>query len=137
MEHEISTIHILHDEEQVLLGVEAGVEASEEWRLLLHGQHPAFIQRALHVILLDNQILLQALNGVYFLGTLVFSQEYLLANKEMIQLPMEDKKKEKYAQGETHIYEEDSTTPSGRCIFCLSIWLFYQLITCSFEVCFS
>lgn len=35
VEHQVTSIDILHDEEEMVGGLEAGVEASEEWRLSL------------------------------------------------------------------------------------------------------
>ena len=71
VEHEVTSIHILHDKEQVLLGVETGVETSEEWRLLLHGQHSTLIQCALHIILLDDEVFLKTLYSIHLLCGLV------------------------------------------------------------------
>ncbi len=77
MEHEVPAIDVLHDKEEVVPRLETGVEAGEERRLLLQGKHFALVQSALHVILLDDEVLLQALDGVYFTGTLVFGQKHL------------------------------------------------------------
>jgi len=77
VEHEVASVHILHDKEQVLPGMEARVEAGEKWRLLLHGQHPPLVEGTLHVILLHYQVLLQTLDGIHILGSLVFCQKYL------------------------------------------------------------
>ena len=77
MEHEVSAIDVLHDKEEVVPGLEAGVEAGEKWRLLLHGQHLALVEGALHIILLDDQVLLQALDGVHFTAGLMLSKKHL------------------------------------------------------------
>lgn len=77
MEHEIPSRDVLHDKEEMVSGLEAGVESSEEGRLGLHRQHLAFVQSALHIIFLDDQVLLQTLNGVHVTSSLVFRQKHL------------------------------------------------------------
>ena len=69
MEHEIPAIDVLHDEEEMVPG--------QEWRLLLHGQHLALVEGALNVVLLDDQVLLQALDGEHIAGGLVLCKEHL------------------------------------------------------------
>lgn len=77
MEHEISAIDVLHDKEEVIPSLEAGVKAGQEWRLLLHGKDLTLVQGALYIVFLNDQVLLQALDGVDFLTVLVLSQKHL------------------------------------------------------------
>ena len=77
MEHKISSVNVLHDKEEMVASLEAGVETSEEGRLLLHCQYFPLIQSTLYVIFLDDQVLLQALDGIYLTSAFVFSQEHL------------------------------------------------------------
>ena len=77
MEHEVPAIDVLHDEEEMVPGLEAGVESGQEGRFLLHGQNLALVEGTLHIILLDDQILLQALDGVHFTAGLMLSKKHL------------------------------------------------------------
>ena len=77
MEHEVTSTYVLHHKEQMVPCLEAGVEASEEWWLVLQSQNSTLVEGTLHIILLYNDILLQTLNSIYFLGRLVLSKEDL------------------------------------------------------------
>ena len=67
MEHKVSSVNVLHDKEEVIASLEAGVETCQEWRLLLKCQNLPLIEGAFNVIFLDNEIFLQTLNSIYFL----------------------------------------------------------------------
>ena len=50
--------------------LEAGVQLRQERRLVEQGQHPLLHHGALHVVVLDDHVLLQDLDGVQLLGPL-------------------------------------------------------------------
>ena len=77
MEHEVTPTDIFHDKEEMFRCLEAGVEAGQEGRLALQGKNLTLIHRALYVILLHNQILLQAFDGIDLFALLVLGKEYL------------------------------------------------------------
>ncbi len=77
MEHQVPTIDVLHDKEQVVSGLKARVEASQEWRLGLESQDLALVQCTLNIIFLYNQVFLEALDGVHFFCGFALSQKYL------------------------------------------------------------
>lgn len=79
VQHEITTTNVLHDEVDSSLGLETGVEVQQKGVPLLVGnqEHPLLRTRALHFVILDNELLLQNLDGVQLLGSLGFSQHDL------------------------------------------------------------
>ncbi len=77
VEHQIPTIDIFHDKEQVVSCLKAWVEASQEWWLGLECQHFTLIECALHIVLLYNEVFLETLDGVHFFGGFALSQEHL------------------------------------------------------------
>ncbi len=83
MEHEVSSIDVLHDKEEVVVGLKARVETGEKRRLELHREDLPLVDDSLHIVLLHNQILLETLDGKHLLGPLVLGQEHL-EDTEMI-----------------------------------------------------
>lgn len=58
-------------------GLEAGVELGQEWGLSRECQHTLLNHGALHVVVLDDHVLLQDLHGVEFIRALPLSQHHL------------------------------------------------------------
>lgn len=64
LEHEVSTVDVLHNEEEAVAGLEAGVERGEEGVLRCQQQNPLLSQRAVHVVVLDYHVFLQHLKRI-------------------------------------------------------------------------
>ena len=58
-------------------GLEAGVKLDEEWRLLGQSEDPLLDHGAVNVIVLDDDVLLEDLNGIEFVCPLSLSQHHL------------------------------------------------------------
>lgn len=58
-------------------GLEAGVELGQEWGLPRECQHTLLNHGALHVVILDDHVLLQDLHSVEFICALPLSQHHL------------------------------------------------------------
>ena len=58
-------------------GLEAGVKLDEEWRLLGQSEDPLLDHGAVNVIVLDDYVLLEDLNGVELVCPLSLSQHHL------------------------------------------------------------
>jgi len=74
MEHEISTVQVLHHEEQMRLGLEGAEQVAEVGVLRAQREHLPLDQRALHVVVLQHDVFLQALDGVVTICSAEFCQ---------------------------------------------------------------
>ena len=79
VQHQITTTDVLHDEVYSSLGLETSVKVEQEGvPLLVRDQENSLLRtRALHFVVLDDELLLQNLDGVQLLGTLRLSQHDL------------------------------------------------------------
>jgi hypothetical protein len=95
LEHEIASVDVLHDKVETVLTIfkiiknsglkmlsfyhslEAGMQLHQERRLLGKRQHSLFHHGALNIVILDDDILLQDLDGVQLVCTLSLSQHDL------------------------------------------------------------
>ena len=59
------------------LGLEAGVQGGEEGGLASQGQDLLLVEGALHIVLLDHKVLLEALEGKHLTCGLELCQEHL------------------------------------------------------------
>ena len=60
--------------------LEAGVQLRQERWLVEQGQHPLLHHGAFHIVVLDDHVLLQDLDGVQLLGPLPVGQHHLPAD---------------------------------------------------------
>lgn len=65
LEHEVPAVHVLHDEEQPVPGLEGGVQRREEGVSCCQRQHAALGEGALDVVVLDDGVLLQHLHRIH------------------------------------------------------------------------
>jgi hypothetical protein len=65
LEHEVPAVDVLHDEEEAVARLEGGVQRREEGVPRRQRQHAPLRQRALHVVVLDDRVLLQHLHRVH------------------------------------------------------------------------
>lgn len=65
VEHQVAAVEVLHDEEEVRVGLEGAEQVAEVRMPRRQRQHLPLDQRALHVVVLEDHVLLQALDGVY------------------------------------------------------------------------
>lgn len=79
VQHEITTADVFHDEVNSSLGLEAGMQVQQKGMPLLvrNQEHSLLRTRALHFVVLDNELLFENLDGVQLLGGLGFSQHDL------------------------------------------------------------
>ena len=63
--------------------MKAGVELNQERWLEWHSQHPSLHNRRLYVVILDDDVLLEDLDGIDLICPLPLSQHYLGANKKL------------------------------------------------------
>lgn len=79
MQHEITTTDILHDEIDASFSLETSVQVEKEWvTFLVCDQENSLLGLGtLHFIVLDNELLLQHLDGIQLAGALCFSQHDL------------------------------------------------------------
>ena len=88
LEHEIAAVDVLHDEVEPVHGLEARVQLDEErW---LHGQreHVLLDERALDVVVLDDDVLLQDLDGVQLVRALALGQHHLSLGQDITSLDL-------------------------------------------------
>jgi hypothetical protein len=78
LEHEIATVDVYHDKVEPIHGLEAGMELDQKRRLVRQGQDVLFHQRALDVVVLNDDVLLQDLDGVQLVRTFAFGQHHLV-----------------------------------------------------------
>lgn len=81
LEHEVTTIDVLHDKVKTVHRLEAGMQLDEERWFAGQGQHMLLNQSAFNIIILDNDILLEDFDGVQFVGTFALGQHHLKKNK--------------------------------------------------------
>ena len=79
MQHQITTTDVLHDEVDTGFGLETGVQVEKEGMtfLVCNQEHTLFGLGALYFIILDDEFLLQNLDGIQLAGALGFSQHDL------------------------------------------------------------
>ena len=63
------------------------MQLRQEGRLVEQGQHPLLHHGALHVVVLDDHVFLQDLDGVQLLGPLPVSQHHLQAERGQPEPP--------------------------------------------------
>jgi hypothetical protein len=61
LEHQITAVHVLHDEEQSINGLEARVQLCQEWMLAGKSEHTLLCHGAFHIIILNDDVLLKDL----------------------------------------------------------------------------
>lgn len=86
VKHEVPTAHKLHDKEEVVLSLETRVERREERGFTLKGQDLPLVQSALHVVLLDYDVLLETLNSVRLSRTFVLGQKNLQTTTRTLKI---------------------------------------------------
>lgn len=77
LEHEIASVDVLHDKVESIHRLEAGMQLNEEWRPVAHSQHVFFHHSALDVIVLDDDVFFQDLDGVQLVRSFPFRQHHL------------------------------------------------------------
>ncbi len=77
LEHEVAAVDVLHHEEQPVLGLVARVERGQERVVGRQGQDPLLGHRALDVVVLDDHVLLEDLDGEHLLRVLLLGQHDL------------------------------------------------------------
>ena len=79
VQHQITTTDILHDKVYSCLSLETCVEIQQEWMPLLVGdkEDSLFRSRAFDFVVLDDEFLLEHLDGVKLLGCLGFCKHDL------------------------------------------------------------
>lgn len=58
LEHQVATVHKVHDKEQSVVCLEAGVQSCEERVLSCQRQYSLLCHRTVHVVVLDDYVLL-------------------------------------------------------------------------------
>ena len=84
LEHEVAAVHELHDEVEAVAGLEGGVERGQVGVVGAEGEDAPLRQRALHVVVLDDHVLLQHLDCEVFAGGLVLRQHDLWKGRDAL-----------------------------------------------------
>ena len=77
LKHEISAVDVLHDKVEAIHRLETGMQLDEKGRFGGQRQHVLLHQRTLNIIVLNDDVLLQNLDGVQFVGAFTFGQHHL------------------------------------------------------------
>lgn len=77
LEHEVTTVDVLHDKVETIHRLETGMQLDEEWRLAGQCQDMFLHQSAFNVIILDNDILFEDFDGVELVSSFAFGQHHL------------------------------------------------------------
>uniref|UniRef100_A0A182MDE0 Uncharacterized protein n=1 Tax=Anopheles culicifacies TaxID=139723 RepID=A0A182MDE0_9DIPT len=77
LEHQITPVHVLHHEEQPVGRLEARVKRGQERMFGGQRQYAFLRHRAIHVVVLQDHVLFQHLDGVHLVRAFLFRQHHL------------------------------------------------------------
>lgn len=83
LEHEVTTVDILHDKVESVHGLEAGVELDKERWLLWQCKHPFLHHRTLHVVILDYYVFLEYFYRVQLIRSFPLCKHNLHISKKI------------------------------------------------------
>ena len=72
----LTSVGVFHDEVEAVHRLKAGVELDEEGRLVGKGEHPLLGHDTVDVVVLDNDVLFQDLDGVQLFRVLAVGEEH-------------------------------------------------------------